>query len=121
MFADLKRFPLRNSLEFNDEYLSNSIIFKNGADWKKARSVQTHYFTGKKFRNLLPHFDKCATNLLENIKLIMKESNSNDIEIRELSKFYGLDVISKVLYSIDVDSYKGNQFNQLRFLKDRNY
>lgn len=35
-----------------------------------------------------------------------KEAASDDLPIKQLSKYYGLDVISKVLFAMDVDSYK---------------
>jgi len=106
VLSDLKTFPNDASIQFNDKYLQNSILFKNGLDWKTGRSAQTYYFTSKKFRNLLPHFEKVTSNFLENLANIIKETKSNDIEVKQLSKYYGTDCISKVLFAIDVDSYK---------------
>ena len=103
---DLKTFPNRSNIEFNDKYLSNSIFFKNGTDWKVARSAQTHYFTSKNFRNLLGHFEKVTANSLVNIENLRKETKSDDLEVKKLAKYFSLDCISKVLFAIDIDSYK---------------
>lgn len=74
---------------------------------KLGRSAQTYYFTSRKFRNLLEHFEKCSKNLIENIETRRKEEKTDDLDAKDISKYYGLDVISKVLFAIDVDSYKG--------------
>lgn len=75
-------------------------------DWKTGRQAQTFYFTSKNFRNLLGHFEKVSTNFIENIGNIRKETRSDDIEVKMMSKYYGTDCISKVLFALDVDSYK---------------
>lgn len=106
VLSDLRTFPNESSINFNDRYLANSIFFKSGQDWKLGRSAQTHYFTSRKFRNLLCHFEQCSKNLLENIEIRKKEINSDDLDVKSISKNYGLDVIAKVLFAIDVDSYK---------------
>lgn len=96
VLGDLKLFPNRSSIEFNDKFLSNSIFFKNGMDWKRGRQIQTAYFTGKNFRNLLGHFEKVSANFIENIGLIRKETKADEIEVKMLSKYYGTDCIAKV-------------------------
>ena len=106
VLSDLKSFHNRSVFEFNDKYLSNSILFRNGADWKMARAAQTHYFTSKNFRNLLCHFEKVTVNFLDNVENIRKQTKTDDLEIKILSKYYGLDCIAKVLFAIDIDSYK---------------
>ena len=104
--ADHKTFPNISSVVFNDKYLSQSIFFRNGLDWKTVRSAQTHYFTSKNLRNLLAHFEQVTANFVDNVKSIRKETKSNDVEIKKLSKYYGTDCIAKVLFAIDIDSYK---------------
>ena len=44
--------------------------------------------------------------MLDNVKTIRSESKSDQLEVKKLSKYYTVDIISKVLFAIDVDSYK---------------
>lgn len=69
----------------------------------------THHFTSRKLRNLLDHFEKCSKNLVENIEIMRKENGTDDLDVKSISRYMALDVISKVLFAIDVDSYKGKQ------------
>lgn len=64
----------------------------------------SHYYTSKKLRNLLCHFEGVCSNLFENIEIMCKESN--DVDVKQLGKYYALDVILKVLFAIDCNSYK---------------
>lgn len=106
VLSDIQTFPNTATLTFNDKYLKRSMFFKNSMKWKTARQAQTHYFTGKKLRDLFPHFDKVTENLLDNIANIRKETGTDDIEIKSIALCYSLDTISKILFSIDIDSYK---------------
>lgn len=44
---------------------------------------------------------------MENLEDALKKSKSNELEVKQLSKYYSIDCISKVLFAIDVNSYKG--------------
>lgn len=47
-----------------------------------------------------------TVNFLENLDTIRSESKSDELEIKALTKYYAVDVIAKVLFAIDIDSYK---------------
>ena len=47
-----------------------------------------------------------TANFLENIGNARMETKSDELEIRSLIKYFSLDIIAKVLFAIDVDSYK---------------
>lgn len=103
----MKRFINNQTIfDFNDNYLKHGIFLKNGNAWKTGRAIQTYYFTSKKFRNLLPHFEKCSRNLLNNIESLKKDNKTGDINSKVLAQYYGVDCISKVLFAIDIDSFK---------------
>ena len=40
------------------------------------------------------------------MKSIRKETKSDDVEVKDLSKYYSIDIIAKVLFAIDIDSFK---------------
>ena len=43
---------------------------------------------------------------MDNVESIRRESKSDEIEVKRFAKYFTIDIISKVLFAIDVDSYK---------------
>lgn len=72
----------------------------------KPRRVQTAYFSPKKFKDLSSYFEKVVANFIENVETEIELSGTGDLEAKKMAKCFSIDIISKVLFAIDVDSYK---------------
>ena len=52
------------------------------------------------------HLEKTTANFMENIDTIRRQTGSDDVDVKTMAKYFSIDGISKVLFAIDVDSYK---------------
>ena len=52
------------------------------------------------------HLEKTTANFIENIEAVRRQTGTDDVDAKKMAKFYSIDGISKVLFAIDVDSYK---------------
>ena len=62
-----------------------------------------------KFRALFDHFKGVTDNFINNVNRLNKETGNKLINVTPLLKCYGIDVISKFVFSLDVDSYKDKE------------
>ena len=81
-------------------------LFRNGLDWKQARSAMSHYFTSYKLKNLMNHYKLVTDNFLNNVEDVRKRTGSDLIDVRMMTKCFGVDMIAKVIMAIDIDSFK---------------
>lgn len=52
------------------------------------------------------HLEKTSANFIENVNTVRRQNGSDDVDAKTMAKYYSIDGISKVLFAIDVDSYK---------------
>lgn len=52
------------------------------------------------------HLEKTTANFIENVDAVRRQTGSDDLDAKTMSKYFSIDGISKVLFAIDVDSYK---------------
>lgn len=52
------------------------------------------------------HLEKTTANFIENVNSLRRQTGSDDVDVKMMAKYYSIDGISKVLFAIDVDSYK---------------
>ena len=52
------------------------------------------------------HLEKTTANFIENVNSVKRAAGSNDVDIKTMARFFSIDGISKVLFAIDVNSYK---------------
>ena len=45
-------------------------------------------------------------NFLENVEEVRRQTGSDLINVRAMTKFFGMDMIAKVMMAIDLDSFK---------------
>jgi len=103
---DVNSFQHFGLFWINDDYLHDSVFFQNGAKWKEHRKAMTGHFTSRKLKSLINHFEVVSANFLNNIEFLRKNNNSDKINIKEMSKFFTVDMISKYVFAIDIDSFK---------------
>lgn len=60
-------------------------------------------------KSLISHFEVASDNFLKNIEELMETNNKNVIDVREMAKFYAVDMISKYVFAVDVNSFKQYQ------------
>ena len=63
----------------------------------------SYYFTSLKLRNLMGHYEMVTNNFLTNIQEVRRRSGSDLIDIRLMSKCFGMDMIAKVCMAIDLN------------------
>lgn len=66
----------------------------------------THHFTGSKLRSLIDHFAGVTNNFLKNVDDLNRESGNKPINVKPLMRCLGIDFISKIVFSIDCNSFK---------------
>ena len=52
------------------------------------------------------HLEKTTANFIENVDSIRRKTGSDDVDVKMMTKYFSIDGSSKVLFSIDVDSFK---------------
>ena len=67
--------------------------------------------SSRKLKSLLSRFESAADNFVENIELLRARGQTDVFEIRKLCRSYAVDMISKYVFAVDVDSFKADQQN----------
>ena len=62
-------------------------------------------------KSLLSHFESAADNFVANIECLRTSDQTDVFEIRKMCKCYAVDMISKYVFAVDVDSFKQEQQN----------
>jgi len=105
ILGDTDGFHNFGQFTYFDRYASRSgVFFMNGEKWRERRKVVSQHFTSKKLKSLLDRFETVSNNLINNIEELRKTSDV--IDLREMTKFYSIDIISKYFYSIEVDTFQ---------------
>ena len=55
---------------------------------------------------MVGHLKLCTENLVKNIDELNRESGNQAINIKPLMRCFGIDTISKVVFAVDVNSFK---------------
>ena len=63
-----------------------------------------------KLKALFDHFKGVTDNFINNVNQLIKETGNKPINVKPLMRCYGIDVISKFVFSLDVDSYKDKEY-----------
>lgn len=94
-----------------------------GENWKKMRTLASPVFTSGKLKLMIPHVNKCATNLVDYFAAAAASG-----EVLEAKSVYGmmtLDAIATAGFGIESNSFKDpdNAFRQnaLRMVRDPKY
>ena len=65
----------------------------------------------RKLKSQLSHFESAADNFIANIDFLRETGKSDVVEVRKVCRCYSVDMISKYIFAVDVDSFKQDQAN----------
>lgn len=54
----------------------------------------------------MDHYKLVADNYLKNVEEVRKTTGSDLIDFRMMTQCYGMDMIAKIIFAIDIDSFK---------------
>ncbi|KAL3269756.1 hypothetical protein HHI36_008816 [Cryptolaemus montrouzieri] len=104
LIRDFNYFPNRNQYtnEKVDPLAANVLFSLKNEVWKTSRNKLTPVFTSGKMKMMLPLM-KEVTDQLEDI---LNANNGQEIDIRDLSQKYSVDIISSCAFGINAGSLK---------------
>uniref|UniRef100_A0A2C9K183 Cytochrome P450 n=1 Tax=Biomphalaria glabrata TaxID=6526 RepID=A0A2C9K183_BIOGL len=73
-----------------------------GEHWKRVRAIVSPTFTSGRIKKMAPHVERNVKNLLEYLR--QKQETGEEIELKETSGQFALDVIASVAFGLKVDS-----------------
>ncbi|KAH9498365.1 Cytochrome P450 3A7 [Bulinus truncatus] len=105
-FAD-RRIPMEH-----DEPFKDNLLTIRGDKWKHVRSSVSPTFSSGRIKKMSPHIERNAKTLLENLQ--EKQESGLEVELKEMSGFFALDVIASIAFGIDINTLKNpeNRFAQ---------
>jgi len=103
-FTDRLRIDVSGSNKEGDKIFDNMITQLRGEEWKKARMMVSPVFTSGKLKLMVPHIDKCASNIEEVFKVATVSGEVFDA--KEVFGKYALDAISTSGFGIESNSFK---------------
>jgi len=106
------------SVDLETNPLDENLFNLTGNKWRALRNKLSPTFTSGKLKWMFPQIEKCAENMAAYLKNKLSEE---DLEIRDLSSRYGLDVIATCAFGLESDSVNepDNEFRKLtnRFVR----
>ncbi|KAK0068699.1 cytochrome P450 3a7 [Biomphalaria pfeifferi] len=75
-----------------------------GEHWKRVRSIVSPTFTSGRIKKMATHVERNVKNLLEYLR--QKQESGEEIELKETSGQFALDVIASIAFGLKVDSLK---------------
>nr|WPM94899.1 cytochrome p450 4728A1 [Polyphagotarsonemus latus] len=99
-------FHSLGNFSFYDNYFKHSVLFKNGKEWSNGRKALTHFFSGANIKNSLENFDSSINNFFSNVEFDQKKENSDSADFKIIAAYMCIDLISKITFSFDVNSYR---------------
>ena len=101
---DFDHFVDRRSVTFGHEYLDNMLFFMAGEPWKEMRSIISPMFTSGKLKNMYKLFNKIGSDFSEHVDELAR--SNEEINARDLSSKYTLQVIASTGFGIDIAAYR---------------
>ncbi|CAG2103742.1 unnamed protein product, partial [Medioppia subpectinata] len=99
---DFHVFDDRTANRFKHSLLSKDLLFANGEDWKRQRSVISPVFTTGKMKQMLPLIEECVRELLDAMKPYASVGRA--VNMKTLYGYYSMDVISRCAFGFKVNA-----------------
>ena len=109
LIKDFPSFMNRQKLPFRDNLFDNSLLFLRDQRWRDVRSVVTPSFSSGKMRFLDALIRECLVTLSNAVETEFSNSpNSNqiEIEVKQQTSYFAMDVIGSAFFGMSVDSMK---------------
>uniref|UniRef100_A0A8D8FLC8 Cytochrome P450 9e2 n=2 Tax=Culex pipiens TaxID=7175 RepID=A0A8D8FLC8_CULPI len=106
--ADFDHF-VDHSFKFStkmDPFLGRSLFFMDGLRWRQGRSGLSPAFTGSKMRSM---FGLLTSYCEGAMRRLVNSEGVREMELKDLFKRVGNDVMTSISFGIDVDSVKDPQ------------
>ena len=91
------------------------MIFYEGEQWKEMRSIMSPIFTSGKLKNMYKLFNKIGRDFSEHVDKLAQ--SKEEINARDLSSKYTLQVIASTGFGIDIAAYRddaeGDKFRKM--------
>ena len=101
---DFDHFVDRRSVSFGHEYLDNMLFFMDGEPWKEVRSIISPMFTSGKLKNMYKLFNTIGKDFAEHLDKLAQ--SKEEVNARDLSSKYTLQVIASTGFGIDIAAYR---------------
>uniref|UniRef100_A0A2C9JYR0 Cytochrome P450 n=1 Tax=Biomphalaria glabrata TaxID=6526 RepID=A0A2C9JYR0_BIOGL len=109
MFKDIL---IKNFNHFVDHYsfldfeppFHDNLLSLRGDHWKRVRSIISPTFSSGRIKRMASHVEKNAKILLENLQHL--QETGEDVELREISSCFTLDVIASTGFGLDINTLK---------------
>jgi len=84
--------------------IHDMLIFKEGSDWKKQRSLINPVFTPSKIKVLHKEMSVCGQRLTNYLDKCIA-NGKNELKAQDFAVLFTLDVISRLAFSTEIDPY----------------
>ncbi|KAH9515373.1 hypothetical protein Btru_014291 [Bulinus truncatus] len=89
--------------EFDPPFCDN-ILSLRGDHWKRVRTIVSPTFSSGRIKRMSPHIERNAKILVENLQLL--QERGEEVELRELSTCFTLDVIASTGFGLEINTLK---------------
>nr|WPM94888.1 cytochrome p450 4725A1 [Polyphagotarsonemus latus] len=103
--VNFNNFSDVNIFKNNQKVFRDSYILKKGQGWKDGRTLISPSFSKKKIKEIFSKIAEAALVSLNNVESLMKSEKQNDIDVKNLSKCFSLDVIAKFVFAVEINSF----------------
>uniref|UniRef100_A0A914V924 Uncharacterized protein n=1 Tax=Plectus sambesii TaxID=2011161 RepID=A0A914V924_9BILA len=100
----------RNFVVVNKEF-SKALTMVEDAEWKGIRNVMTPTFSSAKMKKIVPLIQACSAEFVEQFECYVKDNK--EFEVKAICGYYTMDVIARTQFSIEVNSSKEGDRNEL--------
>lgn len=100
---------------FKDELTKDFLTTLEGSDWKYVRNTVSPTFSSGKLKAMIGQINECCKLLEKN--LLEEAKSRKDMEIREFTGGYTMDVIASTGFGIQVDSQKDKNNDFVKYAK----
>ena len=114
----IKEILVKNFFDFSGKiafpsampYFDKSLIFIDGKQWKRIRAIVSPIFTSARLRQICDQLLKPVTlsvNLYE--QQVNAKGGKAKLNVKRMSYFVTVDIIGKLVFSMDVDCFRNQQ------------
>nr|WPM94889.1 cytochrome p450 4725A2 [Polyphagotarsonemus latus] len=103
--VNFNNFTDVNIFKNSQKIFKDSYILKKGQAWKDGRNLITSSFSKKKVKEIFSKIVDAASVSINNVEGLIKSNKQDEVDVKNLSKCFSLDVIAKFVFAVEINSF----------------
>nr|WPM94890.1 cytochrome p450 4725A3 [Polyphagotarsonemus latus] len=103
--TNFKNFTDVNIFNNGQRILKDSYVIKKGQAWKEGRNLISASFSNKKIKDIFSKIVDAASVSINNVEGLIKSNKQDEVDVKNLSKCFSLDVIAKFVFAVEINSF----------------